>query len=181
MRNSGGLAARVKNLTPRNAYQERETDQKGKRKDSQKSDKPMCGKVCDETSAHDTSKLVCQQSEQPRAEACYEPAVASLQGRMFETGISFLASKTVSSVHACCPFAGFMLNPQRAPQDHSVLVKFRSLARLLLAFRTAHVGNTNAGGRCVDTADVFFNDLRLVSGGFDARRMWNERHGGGRS
>ena len=71
-------------------------------------------------------------------------------------------------------FAGFMLHPQRAAQDHCVFVKFRRLARLLPAFGTAHVGNADAAGRGVDMPDIFFDDLRLVSGGFDARRMRNQ-------
>ncbi len=70
-------------------------------------------------------------------------------------------------------FTGFMLHPQRAPQDYGVLIKFRSLARFLPPFRTAHAGNADARGRCVDRADVFFNDLRFISRGFDARRMRN--------
>src|SRR5258708_25473861 len=76
-------------------------------------------------------------------------------------------------------FTGFMLNPQRSPQDYGVLVKFRSLARFLPAFRTAHVGNADAGGRGVDMPDIFFDDLGLASRGFDARRMRNQSwHGG---
>src|ERR1700675_72324 len=71
-------------------------------------------------------------------------------------------------------FAGFMLHPQRSPQDYGVLVKFRSRARFLPAFRTVHVGNADAGGRGVDMPDVFFDDLRLVSGGCDARGMRNQ-------
>src|SRR5437879_10353089 len=63
-------------------------------------------------------------------------------------------------------FAEFMLHSQRAPQDYGVLVKFRSLARFLPAFRTAHVSNAAVRSRRVDTAHVFFNDLRLISSGF---------------
>jgi hypothetical protein len=36
------------------------------------------------------------------------------------------------------------------------------------------VGNADAGGRGVDMPDIFINELRLTSGGFDARRMRNQ-------
>jgi len=42
--------------------------------------------------------------------------------------------------------ARLMLHPQRASQDHGVLVKFRRLPWLRPAFRTAHVGDTDASG-----------------------------------
>src|SRR5208282_1390630 len=71
-------------------------------------------------------------------------------------------------------FAGFMPHPQLAPQNHRVLVKFRSLSRFLPTFRAVHMGHANAGGRGVDTADVLLNDLRFTSGGFDARRLRNQ-------
>src|ERR1700720_2966960 len=71
-------------------------------------------------------------------------------------------------------FAGSMLHPQRSPQDNGVLLKIRSLARFLPAFWTVHVGNADAGGRGVDVPDIFFDELRLVSGGFDARRVRNQ-------
>src|SRR5260370_35606832 len=43
-------------------------------------------------------------------------------------------------------FPGFMLHPQRAPQDYGELTKFRSRARFLPPFRTCHTGNAVAGG-----------------------------------
>jgi hypothetical protein len=42
------------------------------------------------------------------------------------------------------------------------------LSWLFPSFWTLHVGNAGGGGRCVDTANVLFDDLRFVSGGFDA-------------
>lgn len=75
--------------------------------------------------------------------------------------------------------AGFMLNPQRAPQNHGVLVKFRSLSRFLPTFGTVHVSYADVRGRGIHAADVFLNDLRLRSGGLDAGGMRNQGgHGG---
>ena len=71
-------------------------------------------------------------------------------------------------------FSGFVMDSQGAAQDQRVLVKLRSLARFLPAFRTVHVSHADFGGRGMDSADVFFNDLRLVAGGFDARGMGNQ-------
>ena len=39
-------------------------------------------------------------------------------------------------------FTGFMLNPQRSPQDYGVLVKFRSLARFLALQRVVKSSTT---------------------------------------
>ena len=66
------------------------------------------------------------------------------------------------------------MDSQGAAQDQRVLVKLRSLARFLPAFRTVHVSHADFGGRGMDSAYVFFNDLRLVAGGFDARGMGNQ-------
>src|SRR5271169_1769539 len=71
-------------------------------------------------------------------------------------------------------FARLMMHPQCAPQHHRVLVKLRSLTRLLPALRTTHVRHADAGSRGVDPPDILVNDLRLISSGFDARRMRNQ-------
>src|ERR1700691_1544809 len=70
--------------------------------------------------------------------------------------------------------AGFMLHTEGAAQDDGVFVKFWSLTRLFPSLGAAHLGYADGGGIGVDTADEFFNDLRLVSGGLDARGAGNE-------
>src|SRR6267154_590673 len=70
--------------------------------------------------------------------------------------------------------ARLMLHPQRAPQDHGVLVKLRRLSWLRPAFRTAHVSDTDAGGRSVDATNILFDDFRFVPRRFNARRIRNQ-------
>ena len=71
-------------------------------------------------------------------------------------------------------FPRLMSHPQLAPQDDGVFVKFWCLSRLLPTLRAPHVGNAEPWSRGVDMADVFFDDFRFATGGFNTRRLRNQ-------
>jgi hypothetical protein len=64
-----------------------------------------------------------------------------------------------------------MPDAQHSLQYNRELYEFRRLPRLNPTFRTAHVRNAGGRGPAVYTANVFVDDFRLVSRGFDPSRL----------
>lgn len=56
-----------------------------------------------------------------------------------------------------------VLDTQAALDDHSKLVEFGCLARLLPSARTAHVGDAYAGSAGVDAPDVLIDEFRFIA------------------
>src|SRR5579864_433602 len=71
-----------------------------------------------------------------------------------------------------CP--ALVLDSQRSFQNDGELIELGSLPRLEPSLRAAHVGDTGSGGLGIHSSDVFVDDFWFVSGGLNARGLWDE-------